>query len=109
MNFAQGFDTKTATELTVEVIKELKNAGKTIDENQIASIIEDIMKTDIPEEKKEKYVELLNMIEELPKFGNDIEEVDQLARDVAYSYTRPLEKFKNPRGGMFQAQIFTVV
>ena len=48
------------------------------------------------------------MIEEIPKFGNDIEEVDAFARDVAYTYTRPLEKFKNPRGGQFQAGLYPV-
>jgi len=51
---------------------------------------------------------LLDMIEEVPKFGNDIPEVDAFARDVAYTYTRPLETFKNPRGGMYQAGLYPV-
>ena len=42
------------------------------------------------------------MIAEVPKFGNDIPEVDYFARDVAYTYTRPLQNFKNPRGGQYQ-------
>ena len=41
------------------------------------------------------------MIAEVPKFGNDIPEVDYFARDVAYTYTRPLQNFKNPRGGQY--------
>ena len=48
------------------------------------------------------------MIEEVPKFGNDIPEVDAFARDVAYTYTKPLETFKNPRGGMYQAGLYPV-
>ena len=46
---------------------------------------------------------ILKLIDAVPKFGNDIPEVDAFARDVAYTYTKPLEKYKNPRGGMFQA------
>ena len=52
--------------------------------------------------------QLRDMIEEVPKFGNDDPEVDAFARDVAYTYTRPLEKYRNPRGGMFQAGLYPV-
>ena len=31
-----------------------------------------------------------------------------LARDVAYSYTRPVEKYTNPRGGKYQAGLYPV-
>ena len=54
-------------------------------------------------DKKKRYQEIRRMVEEIPKFGNDIPEVDRFARDVAYTYTRPLEEYKNPRGGQFQA------
>ena len=48
------------------------------------------------------------MIDAAPKFGNDIEEVDRFAREVAYTYTKPLETYKNPRGGIFQAGLYPV-
>ena len=48
------------------------------------------------------------MIDEVPKFGNDIPEVDEFARDVAYTYTKPLETYKNPRSGIFQAGLYPV-
>ncbi len=51
---------------------------------------------------------ILKLIDAVPKFGNDIPEVDAFARDVAYTYTKPLEKYKNPRGGMFQAGLYPV-
>lgn len=51
---------------------------------------------------------LLRAIAEIPKYGNDNAEVDAFARDVAYTYTRPLEAFRNPRGGMFQAGLYPV-
>lgn len=55
-----------------------------------------------------RYDELLKMIDELPKYGNDICEIDEFARDVAYTYTKPLEQYRNPRGGRFQAGLYPV-
>ena len=48
------------------------------------------------------------MILAVDKFGNDIPEVDAFARDVAYTYTKPLEKYENPRNGIFQAGLYPV-
>ena len=42
------------------------------------------------------------------KFGNDVKDVDDLAREVAYTYTKPLETFTNPRGGRYQAGLYPV-
>ena len=47
-------------------------------------------------------------IDAVPKYGNDIEEVDMFARKVAYVYTKELNKYKNPRGGIFQAGLYPV-
>ena len=44
----------------------------------------------------------------MPKYGNDIPEVDYFAREVAHIYTKELEKYKNPRGGIFQAGLYPV-
>ena len=30
------------------------------------------------------------------------------ARDVAYTYTKPMEHFENPRGGIYQAGLYPV-
>lgn len=59
-------------------------------------------------QKKAKYEKLHNMIDEEPKYGNDIEDVDLFARDVAYVYTKELQKYRNPRGGMFHAGLYPV-
>ena len=48
------------------------------------------------------------MIQQLPKFGNDVPEIDAFARDVAYTYTKPLKNYRNPRGGVFQAGLYPV-
>lgn len=48
------------------------------------------------------------MLINAPKFGNDIDEVDDLAREGAAIYCREVEKYKNPRGGQFQAGLYPV-
>ena len=58
--------------------------------------------------KQARYREIRELIDQVPKFGNDIPEVDAFARDVAYTYTRPLERYHNPRGGQFQAGLYPV-
>ncbi|GJM74153.1 hypothetical protein HMSSN036_63690 [Paenibacillus macerans] len=41
-----------------------------------------------------------------PKYGNDIEEVDELARQVGLVYCREVQKHVNPRGGTFQPGLY---
>ena len=48
------------------------------------------------------------MINALPKYGNDLPEIDDFAREVGNTYTKPFENFTNPRGGMFQAGLYPV-
>lgn len=108
MNYGKGFDAVKASEMAVEIMKELKTAGQKIDENLALGIVKSIMEMKLPEEEQKKYQDLLDLIEEVPKFGNDIDEVDAFARDAAYTYTKPLEKYRNPRGGMFQAGLYPV-
>ena len=82
--------------------------GKTISESDVAKIFTEIRKNRCSDSDKAKYRKLREDIEALPKFGNDISEVDQFARDVTYCYTRPMETYRNPRGGMFQAGLYPV-
>lgn len=46
------------------------------------------------------------LIHGAPKFGNDIDEVDMLAREGALIYCQEVEKYTNPRGGRFQAGLY---
>lgn len=39
------------------------------------------------EQKTQRFKEIHDMIDEVPKFGNDIPEVDYFAREVAYTYS----------------------
>ena len=107
-NYGKGLDAASISELTTEVAKSLKAAGKTVGEKEITAIIKAVKETAEASEIKARGEKLLEMIEEIPKFGNDIAEVDYFARDVAYTYTKPLETYQNPRGGMYQAGLYPV-
>lgn len=108
MNYGKGFDAITAGEVAVQVGKSLNAAGQEVTPEIIALTIKQVLNMELPQAEKKRYQEILDMIDELPKFGNDIDEVDTLAREAAYLYTRPLEKYTNPRGGSFQAGLYPV-
>lgn len=96
-------DGRRTEKVIKEVVGELNARGMKADPDRIAKAVAASVGKD-----SAKYDKLLEMIDAVPKFGNDIEEVDHFARDVAYTYTRPLEKFTNPRGGHFQAGLYPV-
>ena len=50
----------------------------------------------------------LDLIRKAPKYGNDDDEADAMARRVSYAYTKPLEQYTNPRGGIYQAGLYPV-
>ncbi len=108
MNFGQGFDAITAKEVTLQVARAMKGQGREVTPEIIASTVQNILTMELPAEEKARYEKIKEMIDELPKFGNDIDEVDSLARDAAYTYTKPLETYHNPRGGIFQAGLYPV-
>ncbi len=107
-NYGKGLDATTISEMTVQIAEGLKRAGKTVGEKEIEVILKSIKAASETPEIKAKGEKLLELIEAVPKFGNDIPEVDAFARDVAYTYTRPMETFKNPRGGIYQAGLYPV-
>ncbi len=96
--------------ITVGLVKALNEKGVTLSKEQIADIYQNIVAKSggVSNDGGGRYQEILKMIEETPKFGNDIAEVDAFARDVAYTYTKPVEKYKNPRGGIFHAGLYPV-
>jgi len=48
------------------------------------------------------------LLNRAPKFGNDIDYVDDLARETAAIYCSEVEKYTNPRGGRFQPGLYPV-
>lgn len=107
-NYGEKMPPVIASQLTTFAVKELANKGRTPNEQTISDIYLKISENKTPADKKAFYDKLRADIDALPKFGNDIKEIDLFARDVAYTYTRPLQDFKNPRGGIFQAGLYPV-
>lgn len=108
MNFGEGLDAISATEIAMQVAKNVAKEGRAVTPELISGTIDSVLNMQLPEEQKARYKEIRNMIADLPKFGNDIDDVDALAREGAYCYTRVVEKFKNPRGGQFHAGLYPV-
>lgn len=54
------------------------------------------------------YAQIKRIMENTPWFGNDEDEVDMLARRCGQIYSYEVEKYKNPRGGQFQAGCYPV-
>ena len=57
---------------------------------------------------KENYAQIKRILENTPWFGNDEDEVDMIARRCGQIYSYEVEKYKNPRGGQFQAGCYPV-
>ena len=101
-NYGKGLDAEKTQKVVAEVVRELSAAGRKVSEEEIAAAVSSLIKG------SDKYDKLLEKIDAVPKYGNDIPEVDAFARDVEYTYAKPLETYKNPRGGMFQAGMYPV-
>lgn len=107
-NYGKGLSSEDVASMTAEIAGSLKAAGQAVGEREIAAILKTVVEASESPEVKANGEKVLNLIKEVPKFGNDITEVDDFARDVAYTYTKPLENYKNPRGGIFQAGLYPV-
>ena len=107
-NFGLDLDAVNAERLTKTVAAKLIADGKSLTADDIKSIYLAVAKNQASDEDKKRYGAILEQIQQLPKYGNDLVDVDAFARDVAYTYTKPLEQYKNPRGGMFQAGLYPV-
>ena len=107
-NYGKDMDAAMARKLTQKIVASLVASGKTVTEDDIKAVYLTVMKNGASEDSKKKYGQLLSDIGSLTKFGNDDDEVDAFAREVAYTYTKPLIGYKNPRGGMYQAGLYPV-
>ena len=109
-NYGYGVHGEAAEKLTTEIATELVRQGISVSESAIRTIYDEVTnQTSLGEGQRARYREIKRLIdEEAPKYGNDIYDVDMFARDVANTYTKEVEKYKNPRGGIFQAGLYPV-
>ena len=107
-NYGKDMDAHYAEKVTKNVVADLVASGKKPTREDVTAIFEEVSKNPCTDEQKEKYDRMLADIDTVPKFGNDLDDVDAFARDVAYTYTKPMESYKNPRGGQYQAGLYPV-
>ena len=108
LNYGKGLAQEDLAALASDTVSVMRSSGETVGEAEIAAVLKTIHALSESEEVKENGERILKLIEEVPKFGNDIPEVDAFARKVAYTYTKPLLNYRNPRGGMFQVGLYPV-
>ena len=107
-NYDKGLDAQSAGDMTEMIMKAMQKAGRNVDASTAEGLLKTFMGLKPGEQKTQRVKEIHDMIDEVPKFGNDIPEVDYFAREVAYTYSKPLQKYNNPRGGKFQAGLYPV-
>ena len=107
-NYDKGLDAQSAGDMTEMIMKAMQKAGRNVDASTAEGLLKTFMGMKRGEQKTQRFKEIHDMIDEVPKFGNDIPEVDYFAREVAYTYSKPLQKYNNPRGGKFQAGLYPV-
>ena len=108
LNYGKGLAQEDLAAMASDTVSVMRSSGETVGEAEISAILKTIHTLSESEKVKENGGRILKLIEEVPKFGNDIPEVDAFARKVAYTYTKPLLNYRNPRGGMFQAGLYPV-
>ncbi|AOY77134.1 glycyl radical protein [Clostridium formicaceticum] len=90
----------------MEVLKKILLEEKKISLDDLKNVNSNI-NIDLGTKKDKEYIRQM-LMNGAPKFGNDIDEVDDLAREGALIYCREVEKYKNPRGGQFQPGLYPV-
>ena len=107
-NYDKGLDAQSAGDMTEMIMKAMQKAGRNVDASTAEGLLKTFMGMKPGEQKIQRFKEIHDMIDEVPKFGNENPEVDYFAREVAYTYSKPLQKYNNPRGGKFQAGLYPV-
>ncbi len=109
-NFGYGLKGKAAEKVTQEIACGLAKQGVAINEKVVRVIYDEVTTANgLDAGKRARYREIKRLIDETcPKYGNDIYEVDMFAREVGNTYTKEMEKYRNVRGGVFQAGLYPV-
>lgn len=106
-NYGKELSAPSLKQLVGNVSAKISETGIEPEEALVLKTTREVIAS-VSEEEKKRFAEILKLINDMPKFGNDEDEIDMFARDVAYTYTKPLLKYKNPRGGQFQAGLYPV-
>lgn len=90
-----------------EAVKRILSTKGSIDINQLQA---DLQQSAAPAAGGDnaKYQQIKRIMENTSWFGNDDDFVDLLTREAGQIYAREVQKYKNPRGGQFQAGCYPV-
>ena len=107
-NYDKGLDKQSVKDISEMILKGMQDGGMNVTEDTAKAVLTTVMRLKPTEEQLRRFTEIHHMIDEVPKYGNAFDDVDYFARDVAYTYTRPMQKYHNPRGGQYQAGLYPV-
>ena len=107
-NYGKEVNGLVIAQIAGKLARELAQQGITPDAKTLAEASVQVIKASVTEADKKRFDEILELIDAVPKFGNDNDEVDLFAREAAYTYTKPLLQYRNPRGGQFHAGLYPV-
>ena len=96
-NYDKGLDKQSVKDISEMILKGMQDGGMNVTEDTAKAVLTTVMRLKPTEEQLRRFTEIHHMIDEVPKYGNAIDDVDYFARDVAYTYTRPMQKYHNPR------------
>lgn len=92
-----------------EVVKKILSSAGSVDLANIQSkITSELQGNQQAPAAAGDFESLRKLLDSTPCFGNDIDEVDLVARKCAQIYCLEVEKYTNPRGGQFQAGVYPV-
>ena len=87
-NYDKGLDQQSVSDMSEMILKGMQDAGMAVNTDTAKAVLQTVMRLKPTEEQLRRFTEIHHMIDEVPKFGNAIDDVDYFARDVAYTYSR---------------------
>ena len=85
-NYDKGLDQQSVSDMSEMILKGMQDAGMAVNTDTAKAVLQTVMRLKPTEEQLRRFTEIHHMIDEVPKFGNAIDDVDYFARDVAYTY-----------------------
>ena len=77
-NYGKDLDEQSVRDITTGILREMTESGAKVDADTAAAVLKSVMNAQMSPEKMARYQEIHDMIAEVPKFGNDLPEVDTL-------------------------------
>ena len=75
-NYDKGLDEKSVADMSEMILKGMQDAGMTVNEDTAKAVLQTVMRLKPSDEQIQKFTELHDMIDEVPKFGNAIDDVE---------------------------------